>query len=308
MAKKHLTYQALAEANRAKKAKQSKKSAEKIIEQQLAKSAKQAKPADPTRKKPIVIGNVQATPEEAEQAKAIRAKPAEQAKPINGGLKKRRQEIIAEGKNRVSQEHLDSTKPENGKPSLAAFIAKLADQHGINPADVPGHQPCQEALRKAKVAKVSPATLHEARILHRQGIQQTMAKVAQHNAKVMDRMMEEIISTPPASSPEEKQTQAAISKAVKELVRIVPETKAAKPQATTGQSKRVAIFGHAATAVIRAMGVQGFSFEEARKGMDRVGGQGIADATIKIQLAAGKKGERGDPAKLTAAQIATLKG
>lgn len=71
----------------------------------------------------------------------------------------------------------------------------------------------------------------------------------------------------------------------------------------TGQ--RYELFGHPVTAVIRWMGKNNFNFASARKALDEAG-VACADATVKIQLRAGAKGERGDPAKLSKEDQAKL--
>ncbi len=71
----------------------------------------------------------------------------------------------------------------------------------------------------------------------------------------------------------------------------------------TGQ--RYDLFGHPVTAVIRWMGKNKFDFATARKALDD-NGVACADATVKIQLRAGAKGERGEPAKITKEEAAKL--
>jgi serine/threonine protein kinase len=70
---------------------------------------------------------------------------------------------------------------------------------------------------------------------------------------------------------------------------------------------RADILGHSATAVVRWMGRQGWDFDRAKAALARLGGQ-IAESTIRIQLRAGAKGERGEPAMLTPEEIAQLEG
>lgn len=65
------------------------------------------------------------------------------------------------------------------------------------------------------------------------------------------------------------------------------------------------VFGHAPTGVLRWMGTEGFTFKEARATLDSLGVE-ASDATIRAQLLAGKKGERGAPAPLTDEQKAKL--
>lgn len=73
-----------------------------------------------------------------------------------------------------------------------------------------------------------------------------------------------------------------------------------------GENRNI-LFGHATTAVIRWMGKQNWKFKDVRESLNRMGVQ-VAEATIRAQLLAGRKGQRGEPAELTAEQIATLSG
>mgnify|MGYP007077430223 FL=1 len=58
------------------------------------------------------------------------------------------------------------------------------------------------------------------------------------------------------------------------------------------------LFVHKATAVIRSMGKEGWSSKQSRAAIKRAVID-LADATVSTQLAAGKTGQRGDPASLT---------
>lgn len=58
------------------------------------------------------------------------------------------------------------------------------------------------------------------------------------------------------------------------------------------------LWGHQPTAVIRWMGKEGWNFKQAKHALGH-SGVDVADATIRAQLLAGKKGERGAPADLT---------
>jgi len=79
--------------------------------------------------------------------------------------------------------------------------------------------------------------------------------------------------------------------------------KAAKSESTP----RVTLFEQSVTAVLRFMGLNDWVFDDARLALNTLGASEISDTTIRIQLRAGKKGERGEPAKLTKSQIASLK-
>jgi len=63
---------------------------------------------------------------------------------------------------------------------------------------------------------------------------------------------------------------------------------------------RVTVFGHAATAVIRALRAScGMGFAQIRNVLDAMGADSVADATIRAQMA-GDGRKRGEPATLTA--------
>jgi len=73
--------------------------------------------------------------------------------------------------------------------------------------------------------------------------------------------------------------------------------------ADSGQNR---LFGYHPTAVIRWMGAQGWKFSAAQAVLEHYGFS-IADATIRTQLAAGRRGERGAPAKLSDDQMNGLR-
>jgi hypothetical protein len=76
---------------------------------------------------------------------------------------------------------------------------------------------------------------------------------------------------------------------------------------TGGGKARVTVFGHAATAVIRALRAYcGMGFAQIRNVLDAMGADSVADATIRAQMA-GEGRKRGEPATLTAEQIEKAK-
>lgn len=76
----------------------------------------------------------------------------------------------------------------------------------------------------------------------------------------------------------------------------------------TPKTNRNTLFGFAATAIIRWLGKQGASFDTAKQVLEGNGLAGLSDSTIKIQLRAGVKGDRGEPANLTEEQAKQLLG
>lgn len=86
----------------------------------------------------------------------------------------------------------------------------------------------------------------------------------------------------------------------------------AKPKAPNkGKRFRATLFGHSITAVLRALGKEGWVYDDAWFfcGDSRVGAAGISKNTVKLQLWDGKtgKGNFGDPAPLTKKQLAWCK-
>lgn len=85
---------------------------------------------------------------------------------------------------------------------------------------------------------------------------------------------------------------------------------AARPKDADGKETTVPrdkLWDFSVTAVIRWMGKERFSFEQCRTALAKQKIT-VADATIRAQLLAGRKGERGIPASLTAFQEKELRG
>jgi len=74
-------------------------------------------------------------------------------------------------------------------------------------------------------------------------------------------------------------------------------------RATVGRFK---VLGRSAASVIRWMGKAGWNFEDAGVALATLGAAKISDTTIRCQLIAGKKGERGGAPELTRGEIRTL--
>lgn len=70
-------------------------------------------------------------------------------------------------------------------------------------------------------------------------------------------------------------------------------------------SHRDKLLGHSATAVVRWMGKHHWGYDRAKAALDHFK-VGVAEATVRIQLTAGRRGQRGDPAPLTKEQAAEL--
>lgn len=153
---------------------------------------------------------------------------------------------------------------------LAAKLVRLADRFVMRPGDVVLH-PNILAEAKLKQAKMTTRVVDIANSIERQwGLQLRMFLEEWPGNKV------EV--PPPAPAV------------------VAPVVRGGVPK----PGKRTALLGRHATAVIRWMGVEGWSFEEAKRTLRRLGVP-VADATIRIQLRAGAKkdADRGPPAELT---------
>lgn len=79
-----------------------------------------------------------------------------------------------------------------------------------------------------------------------------------------------------------------------------------KKERVMGKVIRGNILGYSATSVLRWMGANGWSFEDAAVVCAATGCARISDVTIRLQLKAGKDGTRGPAAPVTAAQAKKL--
>lgn len=77
------------------------------------------------------------------------------------------------------------------------------------------------------------------------------------------------------------------------------------PSKGKGGGTRISLFGFPVTAVIRWMGKDAWDYQDTKKALDKLQVQ-VAEATIRAQLRAGVKGERGEPAKLSKADVQEL--
>jgi len=70
---------------------------------------------------------------------------------------------------------------------------------------------------------------------------------------------------------------------------------------------RAKIFNFPVTAVIRAMGAKGWDFTATLIAVTTLGAADISEVTVRLQLSAGRKGQRGTPADLSPSNWKTLK-
>lgn len=92
-----------------------------------------------------------------------------------------------------------------------------------------------------------------------------------------------------------------------EEVQIETKSDGAKAPRKMGKVLRAKVLGYSATAILRWMGAHDWTFEDAGVVMATAGAARISDVTIRLQLKAGKTGQRGPAAPVTPAQAARLK-
>lgn len=180
-------------------------------------------------------------------------------------------------------------------------LYKLAGKMGISPKDV--------ALFPAKViaAGFNPDTIGaehvtEANRLDRQDAAETRRKVAELN---------DMIKTLNARRQGTPEISLTVGGTVVEQKPAKPTKAEKQPKAEAAPSvKRVKIFGCAPTAILRWMGKQtgkkAWTAEDALTALTTLGATTLSDATVRIQMKAGAKGERGKPANITPAQAKKL--
>lgn len=175
-------------------------------------------------------------------------------------------------------------------------VEKLAEvlwKHGD-----PTTEHCRREIIKAgiRMDEVTPAMLHRAEELNqerlREGFRNTNAN-PNHRVKVVVAGDNEF---DPSLNP---------SHPIRGAAKIKQEHQAQQPSSTSSTRKGIRarnfLFGYPATAVFRTMGKIGLSLEEATKVVDHFK-VNTTKACLYTFLRAGAKGERGDPAPLTATE------
>lgn len=170
----------------------------------------------------------------------------------------------------------------------AEIIARVADKHGVDPRQYKSILP---HLRKAGVLEsdCTEDIVEKAHRIFRNAINESLLRAKRINEARTPKFVDEVISpSPPEKTPEKKATE----KKVVEKKRSIKERKE--------------LFGHSITSIIRWMGVEDWSFESASTALKSAGVE-IAEATIRIQLKAGKAGLRGPAAELTSKEAKALR-
>lgn len=122
-----------------------------------------------------------------------------------------------------------------------------------------------------------------------------------------DAAMDKMAEAQEAELAELAAAQEAVDKDIEEVAAEQAEETPAEPQ-SNGKANRFTVFDHSATAVLRAMGKEGggWNAKGVLAAMEEKGASGLSLTTVRIQLLAGKKGQRGEPAPLTKKEIAEL--
>jgi hypothetical protein len=165
---------------------------------------------------------------------------------------------------------------------LALRIANLADQNGIYPRHVATDA---ELLAKLGVdpSELTADIMASADRLFYRAIHETMDRINRYNARC---------------------TPTILPLAEEHFVQPAEESTPKPPRKVT----RAQIFGYPVTAVLRWMGKTGWDFEAAITAVTTItNAYSLSPSTVRIQLRAGKKGERGEPADITPSQAKKLR-
>lgn len=166
----------------------------------------------------------------------------------------------------------------NALETRGASLAKHADLLGRSIGSVAKDAAALEAI-DLDVSDVSDVVLAHAYRLQRRWETEFFARVEE---LFPTRPPVTTIETGPAEQPEEEEEEEVV-------VVEAPVPKAKK------------IWGHAATSIVRWMGAHNWTEKQASKCLQWQGIE-LSSTTIKIQLRAGLKAERGGPAALTSMQ------
>ena len=213
--------------------------------------------------------------------------------------------------------------------NVAKILAKVADRCAMDPADY-RHFLKELSEEGVEVESLNYDVVELARHYHRSDIDASKAKAKTINEKRGVGGFVKVKDLPKVKDPEEcqcdnlpeydmdgsrftgvcraceKRNKAEMEKWEEEDMKERAKTKKTPKPAKEEKKGRVGVFGYAATAVIRWMGQNKWSAEDAAKVLKSLG-VSVAEATIKIQLRAGLTGERGDPAPISKSEEKKLK-
>jgi hypothetical protein len=169
------------------------------------------------------------------------------------------------------------------RAELAVRIAALADHYGIYPHHVK-EDAAILAEQRIDAAELTVEVMTHADRLFQKAINETLAKADRFNGYARSGSTSAVVTEEYKDAPAEKKERAP---------RIV---------------HRARVFDYSVTAVLRWMGKNGWDVEDAFAAVTDISGEyGLSMSTVKIQLLAGKKGQRGEPAPITPSQAKTLK-
>lgn len=215
--------------------------------------------------------------------------------------------------------------------SVAQALHDLADKEGCSVEFIAKQT---VLLKDAGInpKKVTPKTIVEAKAIDRAEMARIQAKVDELNKPILDAEKKELDDVvfkhvkKPATEVKvdldtileqvskgeitPAQAKALLESTVSKPKNTPSKTTTAKTEPKSGsvqpKAGRSQLFGFSATAVMRWMGANGWDFDKAWAAFAGMGVDDLSETTFKIQLRAGAKGERGEPAAVTAAQAKEL--
>lgn len=180
-------------------------------------------------------------------------------------------------------------------------IKALADQLGVLPRDVMELGLMKHNLPKLKKLKLKPEAINTVECNRAQQMHNNEAK------SIRDEMIADqgqnfifVYEGDPVLDPQYNERHPLNDHPTLE-VNHPPEEQPSKAR----EGRRYAIFGYPVTAVLRFMGTDAWTVEDAHKVVTALGCP-VAIATVRAQVCAGRNGQRGDPAKLTSSQVEKL--
>ncbi len=196
------------------------------------------------------------------------------------------------------------------KESTSAWFRRMARTYGKHPRLLASSPLC---LAQARVCpdELTPPFLSQ---LSKDCYEEALAWAESYNASAKPRRQGEpvLVGVDKQAwffSPEEEAARQEIERAriQQEQGLVVQETTTTKITEGKNGGRRYDLFGHPVTAVLRWMGSQDWTADEAYAVVTAFGIE-CSESTAKIQVRAGAKKDtsRGEPAKLTAAQVKEL--
>lgn len=177
--------------------------------------------------------------------------------------------------------------PQRSFDELVRLVDQIADHHGITHASV-GRFPDLLEPYGLQAEQITPAVTSAALNYHRREMERLRARVKAINERRGFGVGE---------------TQPKALKGAK--ARPTQATGSQNPAPPKPAKNSNGLFGYPVTAVLRWMGANGWSVTDAATALANLNIE-VALATIRCQVAAGKKGQRGEPAAISPAQAQEL--